>query len=204
MSLPFNIAYDQTVVAQVLTGKLVALVAGQCPAGSTLTIQHPNDCAEVLIEATATTREKNKLAKQLEDWANALQPAGEVIEIAPAAAPAEQEVAELAAAPTPAEATKVEEVPTIAEVKQGAQAAVEVRKAQGNEVANEIKDAGTSTERIKIPLNSIVKMKSGRVYCARVEHFLAPGAEIIGDTPHFDGDYSYRCGKEDCQCAKNS
>lgn len=40
-----------------------------------------------------------------------------------------------------------------------------------------------------------------RKFVAQRERTLSSNEEIIALIPHHDGDYSYRCGDEDCRCA---
>jgi len=46
----------------------------------------------------------------------------------------------------------------------------------------------------------VVKTKYGRKYVAGISHPLIEGAEIVAQTPHADGDFSYTCGRDYCKC----
>lgn len=46
----------------------------------------------------------------------------------------------------------------------------------------------------------VVKTREGRKYVVNKPHELPIGAQVIADTPHGDGDFSYCCGIDWCRC----
>lgn len=48
----------------------------------------------------------------------------------------------------------------------------------------------------------VVQQPDGRKYVVGKPHEIDPGAVVIADRPHGDGDYSYTCGSEYCKCCQ--
>lgn len=47
----------------------------------------------------------------------------------------------------------------------------------------------------------VVQQPDGRKYVAAKPHEIDPGAKVIADRPHGDGDFSYTCGRDYCKCS---
>lgn len=57
-----------------------------------------------------------------------------------------------------------------------------------------------ASTRVQVRAKQVVQLESGIKYVAGVDHTLPRGAQIVALSPHADGDYSYLCYGDGCQC----
>ena len=59
---------------------------------------------------------------------------------------------------------------------------------------------GLSMQEVIVKRWQVVRTAEGRKLVVRKERPLAPGEEIIANTPHEGDDFSYMCGSDYCRC----